>query len=105
MGSVQPNISMLRVAVIVSLVALCAAHGGMKKKYAHMKIYESCMGEEYIQGFYQQMKDSSKKCSTQPQMFGIKDIDFQDVIDEVRNMAFPWDPEERNQTNTSNLYL
>merc|ERR1712212_760701 len=36
------------------------------------------------------MKDSSKKCSTQPQLFGINDIDFQDVIDEVRNMALPW---------------
>jgi len=82
---------MLRVALIVSLVALCAAHGGgMKAKYAHTKIYESCMGEEYIQTFYKQMKDSSKKCSTQPQLFGINDIDFQDVIEEVKNMALPW---------------
>jgi len=98
-GEVHPISSMLRVAVIVSLVALCAAHGGMKKKYADTKIYESCMGKEYIQGFYKEMKASSKKCSTQPQMFGIKDIDFQDVIDEVRNMALPWGSrrEESNQ--------
>jgi len=75
--------------LFVSLVALCAAGGGMKK-YAQGKILESCMGEEYVQGFYKQMKDSSKKCSTQPQLFGINDIDFQDVIDEVRNMALPW---------------
>ncbi|CAL4102314.1 unnamed protein product [Meganyctiphanes norvegica] len=34
--------------------------------------------------------DSSKKCSTQPQLFGIKDIQFQDVIDEIINMALPW---------------
>merc|ERR1712055_1009539 len=99
MGQVHPISSMLRVAVIVSLVALCAAHGGMKQKYAHMKIYESCMGKEYIEGFHAEMKASSKKCSTQPQMFGIKDIDFQDVIDEVRNMALPWGSrrEESNQ--------
>jgi len=71
-------------------VALCAAGGGMMKKYAHKKIMESCMGEEVIQGYYTKMKESSKKCSTQPQIFGIDDIDFQDVIDEIRNMALPW---------------
>merc|ERR1712142_1400055 len=99
MGQVHPISSMLRVAVIVGLVALCAAHGGMKKKYAKAKILESCMGEEYIQTFYQQMKDSSKKCSTQPQMFGINDIDFQDVIDEVRNMALPWGSRREESNN------
>jgi len=81
---------MLRVAVIVCLVALCAANEAAMKQYAHMKILESCMGAEYIQGFIKQMKDSSAACSTQPRLYQASDIDFQDVIDEVRDMALPW---------------
>jgi len=81
--------SMLRMVLFVSLVALCAAGGGMKG-YAKAKILESCMGEETVQGYYKQMKDSSKKCSTMPQLMSIDEIDFQDVIDEIRNMALPW---------------
>jgi len=87
---VHPISSMLRVAVIVCLVALCAANEAAMKQYAHMKILESCMGAEYIQGFIKQMKDSSAACSTQPRLYQASDIDFQDVIDEVRDMALPW---------------
>jgi len=101
MGRCIPSpVSMLRMVLFVSLMALCAAGGGMKK-YAQGKILESCMGEEYVQGLYKQMKDSSKKCSTQPQLFGIDDIDFQDVIDEVRNMALPWG----SRQETANKYF
>jgi len=85
--------SMLRVAVIVSLVALCASGGineGAYKKYAHMKIMERCFSEEHVQGYMKQMKDSSKKCSTQPQLFTTDDIQFQGIVDEIRNMALPW---------------
>merc|ERR1712106_249310 len=90
MGRCIPSpASMLRMVLFVSLVALCAAGGGMKG-YAKMKILESCMGEENVQGYYKQMKDSSKKCSTMPQLMSIDEIDFQDVIDEIRNMALPW---------------
>merc|ERR1712106_203698 len=90
MGRCIPSpASMLRMVLFVSLVALCAAGGGMKG-YAKAKILESCMGEETVQGYYKQMKDSSKKCSTMPQLMSIDEIDFQDVIDEIRNMALPW---------------
>jgi len=82
---------MLRVAVIVCLVAVCAAGKEAQfKEYAHGKILESCMGEEYVQGWWKTMKDSSAKCSTQPRLFGANDIDFQDVIEEVKKMALPW---------------
>jgi len=88
---VHPISSMLRVAVIVCLVALCAAsQEGAMKQYAHVKILESCMGAEYIQGFITGMKDSSAKCSTQPRLYQASEIDFQDVIDEVKAMALPW---------------
>merc|ERR1712106_630253 len=101
MGRCIPSpANMLRMVLFVSLVALSAAHHSMVK-YAKVKVLESCMGEEYIQGFYKQMKDSSKKCSTQPQLFGIDDVDFQDVIDEVRNMALPWGARQE----TANKYF
>merc|ERR1719431_1819878 len=92
--------SMLRMVLFVSLVALCAAGGGMKK-YAHMKILEQCMGEDYVQGYYTQMKASSKKCSTMPQLMSVEELDFQDVIDEIRNMALPWG----SRQETANKYF
>jgi len=82
---------MLRLAVIVSLVALCAGGGGAAfKKYAHQKIMKSCMGDEYVETWTNKMKESSKKCSAQPEIFTVNDIEFQDVIDEIKNMALPW---------------
>merc|ERR1739840_32077 len=105
MGRCIPSpASMLRMVLFVSLVALCAAGGGMKK-YAHMKILEQCMGEDYVQGYYTQMKASSKKCSTMPQLMSVEELDFQDVIDEIRNMALPWGSRQETQTNTSSFYL
>merc|ERR1712042_96242 len=101
MGRCIPSpASMLRMVLFVSLVALCAAGGGMKK-YAHMKILEQCMGEDYVQGYYTQMKASSKKCSTMPQLMSVEELDFQDVIDEIRNMALPWG----SRQETANKYF
>jgi len=101
MGRCFPSpVSMLRMVLFVSLVALCAAGGGMKK-YAHMKILEQCMGEDYVQGYYTQMKASSKKCSTMPQLMSVEELDFQDVIDEIRNMALPWG----SRQETANKYF
>jgi len=73
-------------------VALCAAggHGGKMKKYAHMKIQQSCFGEEYVNGEWEKMKASSKKCSTQPQLIPTDKLDFKDVIQTIRDMALPW---------------
>merc|ERR1711942_348074 len=92
MGRCFPISKMLRLVVTVCLVALVAGHGGSSKmkKYAHMKIQQSFFGEEYINGEYDKMKASSKKCSTQPQLIATDDLDFQDVIDEIRNMALPY---------------
>merc|ERR1711942_93395 len=65
--------------------------GGYKTKlYAELKIQHSCFGEEYITTEWNKMKESSKKCSSQPQLIPTNDLDFQDVIDEIRNMALPW---------------
>merc|ERR1711962_1389944 len=88
----QAQLSMLRLVVAVCLVALCAAggHGGKMKKYAQMKIQQSCFGEKYVNDEWDLIKASSKKCSTQPQLIATNDLDFQDVIDEIRNMALPW---------------
>jgi len=74
-------------------VALVAGggHGGNKmKKYAHMKIQQSCFGEQYINDEWDKYKASSKKCSTMPQLIPTKDIDFSDVIENIRDMALPW---------------
>jgi len=83
---------MLRLVVAVCLVALCAGMGmdGKMKKYAHMKIQQSCFGEKYINDEWDLIKASSKKCSTQPQLIATNDLDFQDVIDQIRDMALPW---------------
>jgi len=83
---------MLRLVLAVSLVALAAAGGGggAMMKYGHMKIQQSCFGEEYINNEWDIMKAASKKCSTQPQLIATDELDFQDVIDEIRNMALPW---------------
>merc|ERR1712002_500224 len=95
MGRCSPSqiFSMLRLVVTVCLVALVAGggHGGNKmKKYAHMKIQQSCFGEKYINDEWDKYKESSKKCSTQPMLIHPKDIDFTDVIENIRDMALPW---------------
>jgi len=95
MGRCSPSqiFSMLRLVVTVCLVALVAGggHGGNKmKKYAQMKIQQSCFGEKYINDEWDKYKASSKKCSTQPQLIPTDQIEFSDIIDEIRDMALPW---------------
>merc|ERR1712002_259608 len=102
MGRCSPSqiFSMLRLVVTVCLVALVAGggHGGNKmKKYAHMKIQQSCFGEKYINDEWDKYKASSKKCSTQPQLIATEDIDFTDIIENIRDMALPWGSRSDNE--------
>merc|ERR1711942_19222 len=105
MGRCFPISKMLRLVVTVCLVALVAGHGGSSKmkKYAHMKIQQSCFGEEYINGEWDLIKAASKKCSTQPQLIETDKLDFQDVIDEIRNMALPWGSRSDSSAQQFNL--
>merc|ERR1712042_222019 len=66
---VQPNISMLRLILLVALASLCSAGGGgykeaMYKKYAHHKIMEDCFGKDMMKKFITEMMEASKKCSS-----------------------------------------
>merc|ERR1712243_141871 len=105
MGAVVLHPSMLRLVVTVCLVALVAAGGGggKMKKYAHMKIQQSCFGEEYINAEWDKMKEASKKCSTQEQLIPTENLDFEDVIDEIRNMALPWGSRSDNSAQQFQL--
>merc|ERR1712106_867184 len=52
----QPNVSMLRLILLVALASLCSAGGGgvkekMMKKYAHYKIMEGCFGAAEIKKY------------------------------------------------------
>jgi len=84
---------MLRLIVLVALASLCSAGGGgykeaMMKKYAHHKIMEGCFGNDEIMKFKKMAMEASKKCGMGPTHGGaMGDIDFQEIINEIRNAA------------------
>merc|ERR1712168_388509 len=93
MGHVQTNISMLRLIVLVALASLCSAgnldgkRGAMMKKYAHHKIMESCFGRDLIKKYYVEMMEASKKCGIMDPNEVQGDLDFKDIINEIRAAA------------------
>merc|ERR1711872_105139 len=92
MGSVQLNISMFRLILLVALASLCSAGGGgykeaMMKKYAHHKIMEDCFGKEEVKKYYVMMMDASKKCGSDRPVDGTEEIDLREIINEIRSAA------------------
>lgn len=57
------------------------------KKYAHHKIMEGCFGKEEVKKYYVQMMDASKKCGMGLPHESAGDIDFQEIINEIRAAA------------------
>ncbi|CAL4063411.1 unnamed protein product [Meganyctiphanes norvegica] len=89
----HPNISMIRLLVLVALASLCSAGGGgykgaMMKKYAHYKVMEGCFGREEMMKYKNMMKDASEKCSKGDVKHGAShEFDFQEIINEIRSAA------------------
>jgi len=93
---------MLRLIVLVALASLCSA-GGMEgkrgeymKKYAHHKIMESCFGRDLIKKFYVQMMEASKKCGIMDPNEVQGDLDFKEIINEIRAAALQMAPSSPN---------
>jgi len=84
---------MLRLILLVALASLCSAGGGgykeaMMKKYAHYKIMEGCFGAAEVKKYKVMMMEASKKCGMGPTHDGaMGDIDFQEIINEIRSAA------------------
>jgi len=92
MGQVHPISSMFRLILLVALASLCSAGGGgykeaMMKKYAHHKIMEDCFGKEEVKKYYVMMMDASKKCGSDRPVDGTEEIDFREIINEIRSAA------------------
>jgi len=83
---------MLRLILLVALASLCSAGGGgykqaMMKKYAHHKIMEDCFGRDIMKKFITEMMEASKKCSTGHPHESTHEIDFKEIINEIRSAA------------------
>jgi len=92
MGQVHPISSMFRLILLVALASLCSAGGGgykeaMMKKYAHHKIMEDCFGKDMMKKFITEMMEASKKCSSGQPHESNHEIDFQEIINEIRSAA------------------
>jgi len=85
---------MLRLIVLVALASLCSAAGGLDgkrgkimKKYAHHKIMEGCFGKELIKKYYVEAMEASKKCGIMDPNEVPGDLDFKEIINEIRAAA------------------
>jgi len=81
---------MLRLILLVALASLCSAGGGgykeaMMKKYAHHKIMEDCFGKDLMKKYYVSMMEASKKCGSQQPHEGVTELDFKEIIADIRS--------------------